>query len=97
MSTAKAMTTEDRQARYLKQNGHSVLTDRQAHRIKKTALRLQHGRHRKHVARPGGERAVKGRQRMYADWMRESYSRWLRRARRQDRRAKLGRYTLGRG
>jgi hypothetical protein len=77
------MTTEERQARYVKQ--------------KKTALRLEHGRHRTPANRPSGERAIKGRKRGYADWMRKQYSQWLRGARRQNSKAKLGRYTPGQG
>jgi hypothetical protein len=91
------MTTAERQAHYVKQNGRVALTPRQQRQIKKTALRLEHGRHRTPVNRPSGERAMKGRKRGYADWMRESYGRWLRGARRQNSKAKLGRYTPGQG
>jgi hypothetical protein len=91
------MATSQRQAHYVKQNGRLALTPRQQRQIRKTALRLEHGRHRKPVNRPKGERASKGRKRLYADWMREQYSRWLQGARRQNSKAKLGRYTPGRG
>jgi hypothetical protein len=96
MSTAKPMSTADREARYQKQNGHPELTSRQERQIKKTALRLEHGRHRKPVNRPSAERATKGRTRAYADWLRDFYRSQLRGMRRQNRRAKLGRYTAGR-
>jgi hypothetical protein len=96
MSTAKPITTADRQSRYEKQNGRPELTLRQQRQIRKTALRLEHGRHRKPVNRPSGERATKGRKRAYADWLRDFYRSQLRGMRRQDRRAKLGRYTAGR-
>jgi hypothetical protein len=96
MSTAKPSTTADRQSRYEKQNGRPELTLRQQRQIRKTALRLEHGRHRKPVNRPSGERATKGRKRAYADWLRDFYRSQLRGMRRQDRRAKLGRYTAGR-
>jgi hypothetical protein len=79
---------------YVKQNGRLVLTPAQQRRIKKTALRLEHGRHRIHVDRTG-ERATKGRKRAYADWLRDFYRSQLRGMRRQNRRAKLGRYTAG--
>jgi hypothetical protein len=69
----------------------------QQRRIRKTELRLQHGRHRTPANRPKGERASKGRKKAYADWMREQYSRWLRGARRQNSKAKLGRFTPGQG
>jgi hypothetical protein len=81
---------------YVKQNGRLALTPAQQRRIRKTALRLEHGRHRIHVDR-AGERATKGRKRAYADWLRDFYRSQLRGMRRQDRRAKLGRYTAGRG
>lgn len=96
MSTAKPMTTPDREARYRKQTGRSALTPRQQRQIRKTALRLDHGRRRKPVNRLGGEREIKGRERAYADWLRDFYRSQLRGMRRQDRRAKLGRYTMGR-
>jgi hypothetical protein len=96
MSTAKPMTTADRQAGYHKQNGRSELTPRQQRQIKKAALRLEHGRHRKPVNRPSGERARKGRKRAYSDWLPDFYRSQLRVMRRQNRRAKLGRYTAGR-
>jgi hypothetical protein len=96
VSTAKPMPTADRQARYEKQNGSSELTARQQRQIRKTALRLEHGRHRIHVDRATGERATKGRKRAYADWLRDFYRGQLRGMRRHDRRAKLGRYTAGR-
>jgi hypothetical protein len=95
VSTAKPMPTADRQARYEKQNGGSELTARQQRQIRKTALRLEHGRYRIHVDR-AGERATKGRKRAYADWLRDFYRSQLRGMRRQNRRAKLGRYTAGR-
>lgn len=97
MSTAKPMSTPDREARYHQQNGRPELTPRQQRQIRKTALRLEHGRHRNTVNRPSGERAIKGRKRAYADWLRDFYRGQLRGMRRQDRRAKLGRYTAGRG
>lgn len=96
MSTARPMATADREVRYHKQNGRSKLTARQQRRIRKMALRLEHGRHRIHVDRPTGERATKGRKRAYADWLRDFYRSQLRGMRRQNRRAKLGRYTAGR-
>jgi hypothetical protein len=96
VSTAKPMTTADRQSRYEKQNGRHELTLRQQRQIRKTTLRLEHGRHRKPVNRPTGERATKGRKRAYADWLRDFYRSQLRGMRRQNRRAKLGRYTAGR-
>ena len=96
MSRAKPMTTADRQERYIKQNGRTELTARQQRQIRKTALRLEHGRHRKPVDRPTAERETKGRKRAYADWLRDFYRSQLRGMRRQDRRAKLGRYTAGR-
>ena len=96
MSTAKTMPTAEREARYQKQNGRLELTVRQQRRIRKTALRLEHGRHRKPVSRPTGERATKGRKQAYADWLRDFYRSQLRGMRRHDRRAKLGRYTAGR-
>jgi hypothetical protein len=95
VSTTKPMTTADRQERYSKQNGGPELTPRQQRQIRKTALRLEHGRHRTPVNRPGGERATKGRKRAYADWLRDFYRSQLRGMRRHDRRAKLGRYTAG--
>jgi hypothetical protein len=95
MSIATPMTTAEREARYRKQTGRSELTARQQRQIRKTALRLEHGRHRKPVNRLKGERAVKGRKRAYAEWMREQYSRWLRGARKQNSKIKLGRYTPG--
>ena len=61
MSTAKPMETADRQARYVEQNGRLELTPRQQRQIRKTTLRLEHGRHRRPVNRPSGERAAKGR------------------------------------
>ena len=97
MSRATPMTTAERQAHYVKQNGRLGLTPRQARRVRKTELRLEHGRHRTPVNRPKGERASKGRKHLYADWMREQYSRWLRGARRQNSKAKLGRFTPGQG
>jgi hypothetical protein len=97
MSTAKPMTTGDREARYQKQNGRAELTSRQQRQIRKTALRIEHGRHRTPVNRPAGERATKGRKQAYADWLRNFYRSQLRGMRRQDHRAKLGRYTVGRG
>jgi hypothetical protein len=90
------METADRQARYVKQNGRLELTARQQRQMRKTALRLEHGRHRKPVNRPSAERATKGRKRAYADWLRDFYSSQLRGMRRQNRRAKLGRYTAAR-
>jgi hypothetical protein len=60
-------------------------------------LRLEHGRHRNTANRPSGERVIKGRKRAYADWLRDFYRSQLRGMRRQDRRAKLGRHTAGRG
>ena len=59
MSTAKAMTTAERQAHYVKQNGRVALTPRQQRQIKKTALRLEHGRHRTPANRPSSDRAIK--------------------------------------
>ena len=97
MSTAKPMPTADRQARYEKQNGRSELTARQQRQVRKTALRLEHGRHRIHVDRPSADRATKGRKRAYADWLRDFYRSQLRAMQRQNRRAKLGRYTARRG
>ena len=94
MSTAKPMTTAVRQAHYVKQNGRLELTARQQRRIKKTALRLEHGLHRIHVDR-AGERATKGRKRASADWLRDFYRSQLRGMRQQNRRATLGRYTAG--
>lgn len=91
MSTAKPMETAERQALYVKQNGRLALTARQQRQIKKTSLRLEHGRHRKSVNRPSGERASKGRKRAYADWLRDFYRSQLRGMRRQNRRARLGR------
>jgi hypothetical protein len=70
MSRAKPMTTEERATRYVLQNGSGPLTPAQRRRIRKTELRLEHGRHRKQVNRPKGERASKGRKSLYADWMR---------------------------
>jgi hypothetical protein len=96
VSTTKPMPTATRQSIYVKQNGRLELTARQQRQIKKTALRLEHGRHRKPVNRPSGERATKGRKRAYADWLRDFYRSQLRGMRRQNRRAKLGRYTAGR-
>jgi hypothetical protein len=96
MSTAKPMMTADREARYRKQNSGTELTPRQQRQIRKTSLRLEHGRHRTPVNRATGERATKGRKRAYADWLRDFYRSQLRGMRRQDRRAKLGRYTAGR-
>jgi hypothetical protein len=96
VSTAKPMTTADRQALYVKQNGRLELTARQQRRIRKTALRLEHGRHRIHVYRATRERATKGRKQAYADWLRDFYRSQLRAMRRQNRRARLGRYTAGR-
>src|SRR5688572_6588379 len=94
MSTATPMTTADRQARYEKQNGRTELTERQARHVRKTALRLEHGRHRKPKVGIGrGEEKVRGRKRSYSHWIRNAYQRWLRDARRQNTRAKLGRYT----
>lgn len=90
------MTTADREALYRKQNGRAELTARQQRRIRKTALRLEHGRHRVHVDRTAGERATKGRKRAYADWLGDFDRNQLRGMRRQNRRAKLGRYTAGR-
>jgi hypothetical protein len=90
------MSTADRQSRYEMQNGRSELTLRQQRQIRKTTLRLEHGRHRKPVNRPSGEPATKGRKRAYADWLRDFYRSQLRGMRRQNRRAKLGRYTAGR-
>jgi hypothetical protein len=72
------------------------LTHRQQRQIRKTALRLEHGRHRTHVDRAAVERATKGRKRAYADWLRDFYRSQLRGMRRQNRRAELGRYTAGR-
>jgi hypothetical protein len=96
VSTTKPMPTATRQSIYVKQNGRPELTPRQQRQIRKTALRLEHGRHRKPVNRPSAERAIKGRKRAYADWLRDFYRSQLRGMRRQDRRAKLGRYTAGR-
>jgi hypothetical protein len=96
MSTAMPMSTADRKARYQKQNGRSELTPRQQRQIRKTALRLEHGRHRKPMNQPAGERATKGRKRAYADWLRDFYRSQPRGMRRRSRRAKLGRYTAGR-
>jgi hypothetical protein len=97
MSTAKPMTTSDRQARYEKQNGGPALTARQAHRIRKTELRAEHGRHRKPKVGIGrGDVAVRGRKSSYTHWFRNAYKRWLRDARRTNPRAKLGRYTPSR-
>ena len=96
MSTAKPMPKADREARYHKQNGRSELTPRQQRQIRKTTLRLEHGRHRTPVNRSSGGRETKGRKRAYADWLRDFYSSQLRGMRRQNRRAKLGRYTAGR-
>jgi hypothetical protein len=90
------MLTAEREARYQKQNGRLELTVRQQRQIRKTALRLEHGRHRKPMNRPSSERAIKGRKRAYADWLRDFYRGQVRGMRRQDRRAKLGRYTAGR-
>ena len=97
MSTAKPMTTADREVRYQKQNGGPELTPRQQRQIRKTALRIEHGRHRVAVNRPSGEGASKGRKRAYADWLRDFYRSQRRGMRRQDHRARLGRYTAGRG
>jgi len=97
VSTAKPMTTSERESRYIKQNGHPWFTPRQEHRLEKQLRRLEHGCTRRTVNRSSGERASKGYKRLYADWLRESYGRWLRTARRQNRRAKLGRYTPGQG
>jgi hypothetical protein len=91
------METAERQAMYVKQDGRPELTRRQQRQIRKTALRLEHGRHRKPVNRPSGERASKGRKRVYADWLRDFYRSQLRGMRRENRRAKLGRYTAARG
>jgi hypothetical protein len=96
VSTAKPMTTADRQSRYEKQNGRHELTPHQQRQIRKHALRLDHGRHRKSVNRLSGEREIKGRKRAYADWLRDFYRSQLPGMRRQNRRAKLGRYTAGR-
>jgi hypothetical protein len=63
MSTAKPMITADREARYHKQNGRPELTPRQVRQIRKTALRLEHGRHRNTVNRPTDQRATMGRKR----------------------------------
>jgi hypothetical protein len=57
VSTTKPMTTADRQERYVKRNGRQVLTPRQQRQIRKTALRLEHGRNRKPVNRPSGRRS----------------------------------------
>jgi hypothetical protein len=97
MTTAKPMPTVDREARYHKQNGRAELTARQQRQIRKSSLRMEHGRHRKPVSRPSAERATKGRKRAYADWLRDFYGSQLRGMRRHDRRAKLGRYTAGHG
>jgi hypothetical protein len=97
MSRAKPMTTEERGTRYVLQNGSGPLTTAQLRRIRKTELRLEHGRHRKPVNRSKGERASKGRKKAYADWMRGQYSRWLQGARRQNSKAKVGRFTPGQG
>jgi hypothetical protein len=96
VSTTKPMPMATRQSIYVKQNGRLDLTPRQQRQIRKTALRLEHGRHRKPVDRPSGERATKGRKRAYADWLRDFYRGQLRGMRRQNPRAKLGRYTAGR-
>jgi hypothetical protein len=87
---------EDRRGRE-QQNGRSKLTPRQQRQIRKTALRLEHGRHRTHVDQVTAERATKGWKRAYADWLRDFYRSQLRGMRRRDHRAKLGRYTAGRG
>lgn len=96
MSTTKTMTTAERQARYEKQNGRPGLTPRQMHRIKKTELRLEHGRHRKPKTGIGrGQDKARGRKSSYAHWLGNAYRRWLRDARRSNPRARLGRYTPG--
>jgi hypothetical protein len=95
VSIATPMTTAEREARYKKQTGGRELTPRQQRQIRKTALRLERGRHRKPVNRPKDERASKGRKKAYAEWFSKQYSRWLRDARRHNPKAKLGRYTPG--
>jgi hypothetical protein len=96
MSTAKPMTTAQRQARYVEQNGRLALTPRQARHIRKTALRLEHGRHRKPKTGIGrGGDKVRGRKGSYAHWLGNAYRRWLRAVRRSNPRARLGRYTPG--
>jgi hypothetical protein len=87
------MTTAERQAHYVKQNGRLVLTPRQQRQIRKAALRLEHGRYRMPVNRSKGERASKGRKKAYAEWTSNIYQRWVKQARRQNPKAKLGRYT----
>jgi hypothetical protein len=87
------MTTAERQAHYVKQNGRLALTPRQQRQIRKVALRLEHGRHRKPVNRPKGERASKGRKKAYAEWTSNIYRRWVKQARRQNPKARLGRHT----
>ena len=85
MSTAKPMTTEDRQARYEKRNSRPSLTPRQERHITKTALRLEHGRHRKPKVGIGRRQdTVRGRKSSYAHWFRIAYQRWLRDARRNN-------------
>ena len=79
MSTAKPMTTAARQARYEKQNGRMELSPRQQRQIRKAALRLERGRHRKPKVGIGrGQEKVRGRKSSYAHWIRNAYGRWLR-------------------
>jgi hypothetical protein len=88
------MPTADRQARYVRQNGRLELTQRQRRRLRKTESRLKHGRDRverhgiKHTDGP-----ELGRKQFTAKWVANAYRRWLKNARKTDRRAKLGRYT----
>jgi hypothetical protein len=87
------MSTADRQPHYVKQNERLALTPRQERRIRKTGLRLDHGRHRTTKVRHGSGEAVRGRKSSYARWIGNAYRRWLREARRHNPRAKLGRFT----
>ena len=72
------------------------IRDSEGWRLQKVTLPV--GRVHTTTPRPlGTSRATKGRKRAYADWLRDFYRSQLRGIRRQDRRAKLGRYTAGRG
>jgi len=86
--------TADRQAHYVRQNGRLALTERQKRRIRKTDNRLKRGRdrlERHNIKRT--ERPTPGRKLGTARWFANAYRRWLKNARKTDRRAKLGRYT----
>jgi hypothetical protein len=76
-----------------KQTGLPRADSWQQRQIRKTALRLEHGRHRKPVNRASAERTTKGRERAYGDELRDLYRSQRSEMRRQNHRAKLRRYT----